>query len=181
MEISRKCAEIESQLILERNLKASLELEIRKLASDNQILNERIRSLDEIPMDKKRLQNTVDLLEKEKSKLSEELDRYKQSSTERYEIMVNEREVLRTQQVLAEDKMLKTVNELQGHVTQLQSQLAASEQKAESQVKRLESSLKANQQKSQQYAKLIWKLRQRLVLNTQPSVTLDSLAHPQQQ
>lgn len=60
--------------------------------------------------------------------------------------MVNEREVHRTQQALAEDKMLKTVNELQGHVTQLQSQLAASEQKAESQVKRLESSLKANQQ-----------------------------------
>lgn len=60
--------------------------------------------------------------------------------------MVNEREVFRTQQALAEDKMLKTVNELQGHVTQLQSQLTASEQKAESQVKRLESSLKANQQ-----------------------------------
>lgn len=60
--------------------------------------------------------------------------------------MVNERELLRTQQALAEDKMLKTVNELQGHVTQLQSQLVASEQKAESQVKRLESSLKANQQ-----------------------------------
>jgi hypothetical protein len=82
MEISRKCAEIESQLILERNLKATLEQEIRKLSSDNQILNERIRSLDEIPMDKKRLQITVDLLEKEKSKLSEELDRCKQSSIE---------------------------------------------------------------------------------------------------
>lgn len=60
--------------------------------------------------------------------------------------MVNERELLRTQQALAEDKMLKTVNELQGHVTQLQSQLVTSEQRAESQVKRLESSLKANQQ-----------------------------------
>lgn len=82
MEISRKCAEIESQLILERNLKANMELEIRKLESENQILNERIRSLDEFPMDKKRLENTVDLLEKEKSKLSEELDRYKLFSTE---------------------------------------------------------------------------------------------------
>jgi hypothetical protein len=39
-----------------------------------------------------------------------------------------------------------------------------------------------NLQKSQQYAKLIWKLRQRLVLNTQPpSVALASLTHPQQQ
>lgn len=59
--------------------------------------------------------------------------------------MLKEKEVIRTQQALAEEKMLKTVNELQDNVSQLQSRLAASEQNAESQVKRLESSLKANQ------------------------------------
>ena len=112
--------------------------------------------------------------------------------------------MITSQQALAEEKMLKTVKELKDNVSQLQSRLTASEQNAESQVNRLESSLKANQQvlwlhaiiigtatipnwnfnlqKSQQYAKLIWKLRQRLVLNTQPpSVALASLTHPQQQ
>ena len=54
--------------------------------------------------------------------------------------------MIRSHQALAEEKMLKTMNELQDHVNQLQSRLAASEQKAEFQVKRLESSLKANQQ-----------------------------------
>ena len=82
MEISRKCAEIESQLILERNLKSSLESEMRKLASDNQILVERVRSLEECAVDKKRLQNTVEILEKEKKRLAEEFDNHKQSSVE---------------------------------------------------------------------------------------------------
>ncbi len=82
MEASRKCAEIESQLILERNLKSSLETELRKLSSDNQILNERVRSLDEFAMDKKRLQSTVELLERENNKLCEEFERHKRSSVE---------------------------------------------------------------------------------------------------
>lgn len=82
METSRKCAEIESQLILERNLKASLEFDIRKLTSTNQTLNERLRSLEEFEADKKRLQNTVEFLEKEKNILAEEFIRHKQTSAE---------------------------------------------------------------------------------------------------
>ena len=54
--------------------------------------------------------------------------------------------MITSQQALAEEKMLKTVKELQDNVSQLQSRLTASEQNAESQVNRLESSLKANQQ-----------------------------------
>lgn len=82
METSRKCAEIQSQLILERNMKTTLESELRRLTSENQTLNERIRFLDDLEMDKKRLRNNVELLEKEKAELSEQLDRNKRTSTE---------------------------------------------------------------------------------------------------
>lgn len=82
METSRKCAEIESQLILERNLKASLDFEIRKLTSTNQALNERVLSLEGFEADAKRLQNTVELLEKEKNILADEFERHKKTSAE---------------------------------------------------------------------------------------------------
>ncbi|XP_057366083.1 cingulin-like protein 1 [Daphnia carinata] len=166
METARKYAEIQSQLILERNLKTSLESELRRLMSNNQTLSERIRSLDELEMDQKRLKNTIEFLEKEKNELSEQLDRNKQSSAEQYETFLKELEISRSGQAIANETMLKTVSDLREQVTQLQCQLAVSEQNAESQVKRLETSLKINQQKSQQYAKLIWKLRQRLALTS---------------
>lgn len=89
--------------------------------------------------------------------------------------------------------MSKTVTDLQQHIEQLQSRLEASGREAESQVKKLQSALKTNQQvsvtvcwiitenqinllcfewqKSQQYAKLIWKLRQRLANSQLQSVT----------
>lgn len=82
METSRKSAEIESQLILERNLKASLELEMRRLTSSNQMLNERLRSLEDFEMDRKRLQNAVEVLERDKERLLEDFERHKQISAE---------------------------------------------------------------------------------------------------
>lgn len=82
METSRKYAEIQSQLILERNLKTSLESELNRLTSNNQTLSERIRSLDELEMDQKRLKNAIEFLEQEKTELSEQLDRNKRSSAE---------------------------------------------------------------------------------------------------
>ncbi|KAK4029361.1 hypothetical protein OUZ56_022359 [Daphnia magna] len=166
METSRKYAEIQSQLILERNLKTSQESELNRLTSNNQTLSERIRSLDELEMDQKRLKNAIEFLEQEKTELSEQLDRNKRSSAEQYETLLKELEISRSGQAIANETMLQTVSDLREQVTQLQSQLAVSEQSAESQVKRLETSLTINQKKSQQYAKLIWKLRQRLALTS---------------
>lgn len=96
--------------------------------------------------------------------------------------------------------MSKAVTDLQQHIEQIQSRLEVSGKEAESQVKKLQIALKTTQQvsviaccvisvneinfscfewqKSQQYAKLIWKLRQRLANNQtqQQAVTPSSLA-----
>lgn len=82
MEISRKCAELESQLILERNIKPGLESEVCRLSSENELLCQRLRSSEDLLADKKRLQNAVEKLEKEKNTISEELCLQKLSAVE---------------------------------------------------------------------------------------------------
>lgn len=82
IEITKKNAELESQIILERNLRANHEEELRKLKTENHLLDERIKSLEESANDKKRLEMSVEMSDKEMKLLKEEHDRLKQSSTE---------------------------------------------------------------------------------------------------
>ena len=82
MEASKKSAETESQLILERNLKLSLELEMQKLTSSNQVLRDRIKCLDELEEDNKILLNKIENLVKEKAQLYDDLEHLKQTSFE---------------------------------------------------------------------------------------------------
>jgi len=71
IEASRRSAEIESQLILERNLRTNSEAEHRKLTSQIQMLNERLQNTVEYPAERKRLEVAVELKELEKSQIVE--------------------------------------------------------------------------------------------------------------
>lgn len=82
MENSKKCAEIESQLILERNLKMSLEIEKQNLSSINQMLKERIRSLEDLEAENKSLTIKINSLIKEKTELSNDLELLQRTSKE---------------------------------------------------------------------------------------------------
>lgn len=71
IETARRSAEVESQLILERHLKANLEVEHRRLLNEVQGLTERLQSTGDFPADKKRLEVAVELKEMEKNQLKE--------------------------------------------------------------------------------------------------------------
>lgn len=80
MELNRKLSEIESHLILERNLKANAESQLVKLESINQQLSDKLESLVEVRFENRKLEMQLEQLKSETKALSEELKRYKDFS-----------------------------------------------------------------------------------------------------
>ena len=67
---------------MERNFKINLEAEARKLAAENETLNQRLQSVGDFPLERQRLELAVELKEREKKQISEEFHLYKQSAIE---------------------------------------------------------------------------------------------------
>lgn len=82
LSLSKKTAELESHLILERNLKSNFETQLQQLMAEHQGLKEKLNTCVDGRVDVKRLEMQLQLKEDDRNRIIEELARLKKLSAE---------------------------------------------------------------------------------------------------
>ena len=79
MDLTRKISELESHLILERNLKSNIESQMQKLSTENVNLNEQCKAESDMHGKVLHLERELSKKEEECVRLAEDLERCKQN------------------------------------------------------------------------------------------------------
>jgi predicted RNase H-like nuclease (RuvC/YqgF family) len=79
LDLTRKISELESHLILERNLKSNMESQMQKLSTENVDLNEQCKAESDMHDKIRRLERELSKKEGECVRLTEDLERCKQN------------------------------------------------------------------------------------------------------
>ena len=82
LSLSKRLAELESHLILERNLKASFESQLNQVIAEQQGMKEKLDTCAGSQVDVKRLEMQLQLKEDDRNRLLEELGRMKTLAAE---------------------------------------------------------------------------------------------------
>lgn len=142
---SKKLSELESNLILERSLKDGVEAQLQKKALENEQLVARSRKCDDLQLQISQLEKDLSRKESDRVQMAEELDLCRKRLSE------------------ANEAVLKEKNSALEQLDQSRDANRKQQLEAEARINELLTLLHQTRSKSKQYARLIWKLRQRLI------------------
>jgi len=151
LESAKKISELESQIILERNLKMNIEKQLSQASSEIELLNERSKLVADCLTEIKGLKVEAELRENEKKRIVDEFDRYRHLKEEKHESLSKEMDQTNLRRL-----------DLQNEKDELLEKMQILRVETQSNIQYIQTQLETTQKKSQRYAGLIWKLRRRL-------------------